>query len=37
MDVMLMKLDSLSRLFHVSKGEFMPHALQKPNRLSQLD
>ncbi|MGL9721172.1 hypothetical protein [Symbiopectobacterium sp.] len=32
-----MKLDSLSRLFHVSKGEFMPHPLQKPNRLSQLD
>lgn len=37
MDMMLMKLDSLSRWFHVSKGEFMPHALQKPNHLSHLD
>ncbi|MBG6243964.1 hypothetical protein CS369_02320 [Candidatus Symbiopectobacterium sp. 'North America'] len=37
MDMMLMKLDSLSRVFHVSKGEFIPHALQKPNRLNQLD
>ena len=36
MDVKLMKLDSLYRLFHVSKGEFMPHARQKPNCLSQL-
>ncbi len=37
MDVKLMKLDSLSRLFHVSTGEFIPHALQKSHRLSQLD
>ncbi|WP_291972969.1 hypothetical protein [Candidatus Symbiopectobacterium sp.] len=32
-----MKLDSLSRMFHVSKEEFVPHSLQKPNRLNQLD
>ncbi|MCW2478569.1 hypothetical protein [Candidatus Symbiopectobacterium sp. NZEC135] len=31
-----MKLDSLYRLFHVSKGEFMPRARQKPHCLSQL-
>lgn len=32
-----MKLNSLSRVFHISKGQFMTHSPQKPNRLSQLD
>ncbi|MCW2476490.1 MULTISPECIES: hypothetical protein [unclassified Symbiopectobacterium] len=31
-----MKLNSLSRVFHISKGEFMPHSLKKPNSLSRL-
>lgn len=32
-----MKLSNLSRVFHISTGQFMPHSRQKPNRLRQLE